>query len=1202
MRSQQNLFQRWLAVGAVAAFTLSAPAQSNRGAVSGSVLDSTGAVVPEAQITATNNQNGAVYKTVSTGTGSYQIQQMALGTYTIQVTASGFSTAVQTGVLVQIAQVTGLDIKLAIGQSSQTVTVEASGATLQTQTSDIGTVVDAKQIVDLPLALGGQSGLRAPEAFVFLTPGTVGYGSGSGAGGPGSFFKTSGGQNFATEVILDGASTYRDDAGSTFDQTAPSVEAISEFNIITSTLPAQYGRTSGGIEIFSTKSGSNAYHGKAFEIYRNEALDANGLFNNIRKSMGGDPNTFRRPKDRQNDFGGTFGGPVSIPHLYNGQDKTFFFFAWEAYRRNNGAVITSTVPTDAIRSGDFSSYLGAPLLDANHNPVINPCDGRPVFTNEIFDPSTERTVGGVRCRSAFPGNKIDPSRFSTVAKNTLALFPQPTDPTVAVNNFSLASSSPLANTTYTFRIDQNLGPSNKFYFSYTGRENTNPINPQFTGALDTTTKNDFIAHYLRFGYDHTFSPTLLNQFTLGYNRINNSNFAPGILAGQSATSVLGVTNINGNAISSFQYNDGVTNISNTGNTQNNDVIDNGYRVNDSLSKSLGRHTVTVGGDFRYQIFDPLSHDQESGSFNFGRSETAFTNNTTGQTGIGFASFLLGQVDEGQLADHSAGQPKWLETYGAVFGQDDWKINPELTLNLGLRWDVELPRRERDGNTSNFSATAPNPGANGRPGALVFAGTGAGRNGNVNERWANIWTKDFAPRIGFAYTPRYFGSKTTFRGGFGIYYDALHYADNGGSLRDGFTGYPIRQSQNGYDAAFNIDNGYPSYPKPPSLDPTQDNNGSIDYIAPSNGRPGTVYNWSAQLQQQLANDLIFSLGYVGQHSTNLHSTFSSLNNLPVRYFALGTALNGTATATTPGGIPFAGFPGNAPVAQALRPFPQYGRINQDCCLENEGMASFDALEAKLQRHFRNGLNLLASYTFSKTITDSDSADPFLAIITTSPGSPQDPENKRGEKSISTQDLPQNFVVSYLYELPIGKGKRFLAKNPVIANVVGGITIGGVQRYESGQPYSFGNNGVTGIPAFDEAIRFNRVPGQPLYDPVFKRGHYNPLTTHVFNPAAFSNPNSPANMAARGGAYGFGDLPRVTGEIRTNIYKDEDFSFIKRTRFGERFDVDLKVNFLNAFNRKILNRAGSNGPGDSQFGITGGTILGPRQIQPELRLEF
>jgi len=305
---------------------------------------------------------------------------------------------------VQTATTAALDIQLQTGTITENVTVNADVPTVQTESSDIGTVVSTKQILDLPLALGSSvQAMRSPEAFAFLTPGVVGPGSDSDNGGTFES-KISGGQNYATEVLLDGAGTTRSENGSSFDETAPSVEALGEFKIITSTLPAEFGRTTGGIESFSTKGGTNSFHGTLYELFRNEDLDANVWgFNHVLGTGGltaAQRQTFQRPLDRQNDYGGTMGGPVIIPHLYNGRDKTFFFFSWEQYRQQQGGVNPSTVPTAKERNGDFSEFLTSNVVGTN------PCDGTPILQGEIFDPNNPGNQPGV-CQIAFlnePGN------------------------------------------------------------------------------------------------------------------------------------------------------------------------------------------------------------------------------------------------------------------------------------------------------------------------------------------------------------------------------------------------------------------------------------------------------------------------------------------------------------------------------------------------------------------------------------------------------------------------------------------------------------------------------------------------------------------------------------------------------------------------------------------------------------------------------
>src|SRR6266852_1912906 len=376
----------------------SALPQSDRGAVAGTILDPSGGYVQGAAVTATGANTGAVYKTISTDTGAYRFADVQVGVYNLTVTAPGFKTSEQKGLVVQINTTSSLDITLQTGSINETLTVLADAPALQTETSDIGTVVDKRQIQDLPLALNstGQSHLRSAESFVFLTPGTAGPGTNSDSPSSGIFeSKLSGGQNFSTEVILDGASIVHAELGSTFDENAPSVEALSEFKVITSLLPAEFGRTTGGVESFTTKSGANAFHGTAFDILRNDKLDANSWFNNNQVPPA------PKPADHQNDFGGSLGGPIWIPKLYNGRNKSFFFFEWEQYRNNEGTTSVGTLPTDVERTGDFSALLGAPT------GATNPCDSNnPILKGQIFDPSTTTTVGGVPCRKPFPGNKI----------------------------------------------------------------------------------------------------------------------------------------------------------------------------------------------------------------------------------------------------------------------------------------------------------------------------------------------------------------------------------------------------------------------------------------------------------------------------------------------------------------------------------------------------------------------------------------------------------------------------------------------------------------------------------------------------------------------------------------------------------------------------------------------------------------------------
>jgi hypothetical protein len=359
----QSSARKCLTIGFFIALSATiAIAQSDQGSLSGNVLDSTGALVPNAEITLTGAGTGVVHKTTASSSGAYHFPYLQVGVYNVTATATGFKTSEQTGIEVQVNTTAALDITLQPGEASTTVTVVADGPALQTESSDVGTVVGTKQIEELPLALAatGQSHLRSAESFVFLTPGTAGPGTDDSNGVFQS--KLSGGQNFSTEVLLDGASIVHAELGSTFDENAPSIEALNEFKVTTSTIPAEFGRTSGGVESFTTKSGGNTFHGTGFFFFRNDKLNANSWVNNHTTPI------TPKPRDHQKDYGGSLGGPVWIPKLYNGRNKTFFFFSWEQYRNYPGSSSLSALPTDAERTGDFSALLGAPTT------FTNPCD------------------------------------------------------------------------------------------------------------------------------------------------------------------------------------------------------------------------------------------------------------------------------------------------------------------------------------------------------------------------------------------------------------------------------------------------------------------------------------------------------------------------------------------------------------------------------------------------------------------------------------------------------------------------------------------------------------------------------------------------------------------------------------------------------------------------------------------------------------
>ncbi len=1214
-----------LALFTIAALTLALPAraQSSGGTIAGTVLDPSGALVPNVTVTAVGADTGTTYTTVSSSSGAFRFPQMQLGRYNLTFTAAGFSTQKLNGILVTTGNVSPAEAHLETGGVNSVVTVDETAPVVETENTEVSNTISAKQIVDLPLSLGGQSAFRSVETFIFLAPGTVGPGT---AGSTSGAFqaKTAGGQNFGTEELLDGISVRREDSNSAFDEHAPSIEALTELKVTTSIIPASEGRTTGGVENFSTRSGTNQYHGTAYDFFQNEDLNANDYFNKLRISQNpGNHDVFaanQRPLDKKNDYGGAIGGPLSIPHLYNAHDRTFGFFSFEQFRQSESGVAVSSIPTLAVRGGDFSSQLtNTPI------PGELDCNGAQVFRGEILDPATTRILpNGTPCRLPFPGNRIDPARFSTVAQNVLKFLPVPNTGAVGqtTQNYSYSTSYPLLNTSYTIRVDHNLTAKAKIFGTYTDRDN-NIVNghPPYPGPAGSVQVQGAKVKYLRFGVDYAFSPASFNHFVIGFNRLAQDNRALSVDLGGGNTDydqLLGIAGASGPAFPAISFSStAVPSYNSLGYNLDSNQPVNLFAIGDTYTFIKGRHTVNIGADFRKDQFSNEDKGGNSGTFSFAQFQTAAAPGDT-LSGDGFASLLLGRVYQGSLTVQSRA-PRISQAYYGAFVEDDFKITHNLLLNLGLRYDIDKPRTEAHGDFSNFSPTLPNPAAGGIPGALYFAGNGPGRIGGSGE-FAKTYRKDFAPRIGFSFSPDSSHGTTAFRGGFGIYYGPLDYADFGAANQIGFTANPNYKNSDNFTQAYcngaptagtnttcnavnGIDQTFPAYAAPPNLDPAQSNNQDLgaqipsQYIAPGFGRPAAIYNWGLQVEQQFAKDLIFTLGYIGTTGTYLHSNLLQINDLNPRYFGLGSALN--SALPTGAAVPYTGFSGT--LGQSLRPFPQYDNIYSDGGIENLGHSSYHALTAKLERRFSNGLNLLAAYTWSKSITDADSTLPSFSAFNGGAGSLQNPYNLKSEKAVSFQDVPQNFVVSYIYELPIGKNKPFLNKNKIVTAIVSNFQVGGIDRYVSGTPTAFSCtpsaiNASLACLRYDIASNFvNHGPGA---------SDRNPQNRQVFNPAAFTNPSTAA-------AFALGTSPRVNPGYRTPLYKNEDFSITKQLlSFGDRGgSLQLHVDLFNAFNRVHLSGLNTN-PNDpssptdlsNHFGSYTNDFGAPTQRQFILRYTF
>jgi hypothetical protein len=1197
-----------------------AVAQLNSGSLAGTVTDGTGGVIPGAQVVATELQSGSVYRTTTSSSGAYVFTSLRPGSYDVTASAPSFKLTRATGIPVYVTTRASHDFALSAGSTTDVVTVDANAPSLETETSDVGTVLTPEQVQDLPSQAGGA--MRSLAALTLLTPGAVGTGTNGGT----SFVKIGGGQTFGSDNLLDGLSTQRSENGTEyFDQMTPSLDAIEEFRVVTLAPPAYLGRTTGGLANFKTKGGTNTYHGTIYDYYKNTIFDANNYFNKGNALIQPVPVTqdssraFARPADMHQDYGLTLGGPLRIPHVYNGQDKTFFFFSYEQVPSSFGHTSYSTVPTLAERGlsnasggtiGDFSAVLGSALPG-----VTNPCNNNAaVLAGQIFDPTTTRTVNGVECRTAFVNNQIPLGR-SAVAAKVLALIPLPNYTGAGTSNYIFQYNEKVNQFDNSLRIDQNFGTRNHLFVFVNARENFDTGVADLPGPINTgSQQQDFFAKLIRVGYDFTITPHLINQVTVGGNRINSFNSAPAVFNGINYDSQLGIPNTpsSGNTFPLFN----IADMSGLGSSNADDNVDNALMADDNVSWQKGQHSVRIGGSYRWTEFSYENNGPAAGYFNFSRTQTSGVNNATAESGSGYgiASFLLGApANTGRsLQIHF---PRWIQNYYAAYVQDDWKVRHNLTLNLGIRYSIDTPRHEAAGDISSFDPNEPNPAANGLPGALHYGGVGAGRDGNKNEQFADTYFKNIEPRIGFAFAPGWLHDTVVVRGAYTIMSGPLIYADYGQGLSAGFTTSTPAQTNDPFTYSGLLDAGPPTLSLSPIIDPAYNIGGTVDYVAKADGRPSSVQNFTLETQTQLAPDLILTIGYLGERGTHLRSLVYWENSLNPAYFGLGNTLYqpvqsaaGTAAGIT---APFANFYNvtNGQVGQALLPHPQYGYINNDSYLQNRGQSTYNAMEVKLDRKFRNGLNLLGSYTFSKTFTDADSVQPYFATVLAQSGT-QNPYNLKAERSVSEQDVPSNIVVSYLYELPVGKGKHFLGgSSRLVDALVGGYRLGGVARYVSGQPIGF--YGAQGIPYFDGGIRFSRNVGTSLLTPAAASGHYNVFSfqqntnTNNANPTAFWNRNAfiDVNDAVHRGAgpYNFGNMPRNDAEVRTGFYSNEDMNLNKHFAIHKEIAADLRWEVFNVFNRHVFNKPDS-GVNDTNFGQIGGLIDSPRSMQLVLKIRY
>ncbi len=1106
-------------------------AQSDRGTITGRVVDATEAAVANATVTITNQETGIRTTSRTSETGNYVVPQLAVGKYEVAIEAQGFRRYVRRDVELNIAQTLALNVSLEVGAVEQQIEVSGAAPLIESATSDLGTVVNQSRIIDLPLQVSGN--MRHPGSFVFLAPGVTGDTSNT---------QINGSQSRSKEILMDGiGSTSPESGGLMF--TYPPVESISEFKLVSSNFTAEYGRTGAGFEVYNTRSGTNDFHGSLWEYLRNEKLDARGFIARTRAI------------NKQNEFGVAFGGPVVLPKLYDGRNKTFFHFVYAGFRWRAGALNElATMPTAAMTRGDFSAV----------NRVI-------------YDPATTRPDGqGGFTRDPFPGNIIPQNRFSEVSRRMLQFVPTPSN-NGQLNNFQVVGAQRFDRDVFTGKLDHQFTEKNRVNFFVFWNDQTSTAPERLPGALSAALAESRPARWLRFNNDYLFSATVLNNLRAGYTR--EPQIWSRITSGQGYLQAIGLGGVNppGDILPRVNFGDGLTNWSDeTKNTG--EQVNNTLQIADTLSWVKGNHNLKFGGDARWMQTNGADPFNQQGRFVFNSNETAFPT-AAGRTNTGhsFASFLLGNVSS---ADYNGlfVVPGNRYSYWAAFIQDDWKVTRKLTLNLGLRWEYYAPRRESHNNFSSFDPTLPNPGAGGRLGAVAFLGEGAGRD-NSRSSFADSYWKNFGPRFGFAYQ---LTQKTVLRGGYALFYgpgNATQGLRGSQNFLFGFNAAPAYASTDaGVNPAFNWDSGFPTnWPRPPFIDPTVQNRSNVNMIGRRDARPPYFQNFQFSVQHEIVNGLLLEASYVNVKGTRLGTGLFNINEVDPRYLSLGSVLTqavGSPAAVAAGiTAPYPGFTGS--VAQALRPYPQYLNITNNS--NPNGNSTYNALQTKIERRFAKGLTLLGAYTWSKTISDGD-------IAAGGGPSGQSFYNRRLEKAISTNDVPHVVAISYTYELPFGPGKAFLNGGGVTGKIVGGWQFTGIHQYQAGRPIALTANNT--LPIFNGTLRPDAILGVDK-----QLSPADPLQDRWINPAAFAAPQG----------FRLGTAARAYTDLRADSYLNESFGLIKRTPLTEKVRLTFRAEFFNAFNRTVFGAPVGNVTAGN-FGRVTSQSNTPRQGQLALRIDF
>jgi hypothetical protein len=1135
-------------------YSTAAFAQTATGIITGTIADPAGAVVAAAPLQLKNTQTGTIYEAASSTTGNYTFAQLPAATYELTAAVPGFKTYVRSNLTVLAAQTIRVDLILEVGTAQESVTVSAEAPMLNTESAAVNSNVTTDRMNALPIlgvgpATSSTHGVRNPLASSVLAAGVFWV--------PNTSMRVNGAPTNTFGIKLDGQDITNGVNTSTSQaQTQPSVDALEEVTIQASNYAAEFGQAGSGLIQYTTRSGTNAFHGSGYDYFVNEALNAHQSFDHVRN------------RARRNDFGGTLGGPIIIPKVYNGRNRTFFFFSYEQFREStivNNQI--TTVPTAAYRQGDFSgllsgrSFTGALAVDGL---------GQKMMEGMIFDPLTEAIApNGTRARVQFPNNKIPLTRFDPSAVKLQNEIPLPMlgPPTQTLNNFVNPFPSDRVTPIPSIKVDHSFNPRFKisgYYSSTTTEVEYSPggfaLSEGFPDVITQTRGTYIYSRTYRGNLDYTITPTLLFHFGAGYIVNDFRDTAP--ITDFDMAGVLGITGgtlgpNNGARVPIFQ---GLLGPNSLGGVAVMGPLTGQVRAllqrptgNASLGWVTGNHSFKFGGEVRFDGYPTHTVSNTSGNFVFSTDQTTtpfFQGQALGGLFAGFpyASLLLGRASSvtlAQPADTRGGRG-----FYAWYAQDTWKITRRLTLDYGLRWDIFTYPREQYGRSPNFAATLPNPAAGGHPGATIFEA-------NCNCRFANNYPWAYAPRVGVSYQVL---PKTVLRGAYGLSYSM---SQGGGQGAAGANATSI--NPNFADPAMILSQGIPLKPVWPDLRatlyPTSGTTGAPPAVDQNYGRPARLWQWNVGLQREIMRDLVVEASYVGNHGVWWRSgTLVDYNALTPQNLLglygldwsnaadraiLSAQLNSPAAGRFQNKLPYAGFPPTSTVAQSLRPFPQFSStlVATGAPL---GKTWYNAIQLKATKRFSHGLDFTWTYTHSQELQLGAEDYTGLGLI-------NDVFNRDNNKQLSASSRPNWMTLAFNYSTPKWGPYRW------VQFAVRDWMLGAVLQYGSGLPIATpanisNNNSSTLL----RGTWATRVPSQPLFLQDLNCHCFDPSTTIVLNKDAWTD--TPNGQFSPSAAY--------YNDFRYQRRPSELASLGRTFRIKERVTFQIRAEFNNIFNRTLF----------------------------------